>query len=410
MSVFNTSASGLAANQSWLASISQNVSNSNTTGYKNIETEFSALVDQAGGGSEPGLGVATGVRSLNTLQGSIVTTSTSTDLAIQGSGFFLVSDASGALYLTRNGSFTPDASGNLVNSAGYYLMGYSAAGGGSTNSVANLKKVNVTAAGETAAPTTLATLVGNLPSTAVPVPAGNLPSTNSPNSVYTDATSVTVYDNLGSAHTLDVYYSNTGPNGWEVDVFDHANASASGGFPYSSGPLATQALSFSAANGALTSGSPFSVPLSNNQTISFDLSKVTQLATSFSGNATVDGNPPATLTGTSFSPDGTLSFLYSNGPSRVAYRIPLGDVESPDNLTTLNGGRLQANSKSGSVSVGMPGTAGFGALTPSALENSSVDLATELTQVIQAQNAYEANSKVFQTAANVFNTLNQIHA
>ena len=109
------------------------------------------------------------MRSLNSLQGSVVGTSTTTDLAIKGDGYFVVSDSGGALYLTRNGSFVPDANGNLVNSAGYYLMGYnvqSGAASGTTNSLAGMVKVNTITSGEAATPTTTGTLAVNLPSTA----------------------------------------------------------------------------------------------------------------------------------------------------------------------------------------------------------------------------------------------------
>ena len=117
--------------------------------------------------------------SLNALQGNVISTSTPTDLAVQGAGFFVVSDSSGTLYLTRNGSFTPDASGNLVNSAGYYLMAANVQNGVSplaANSLTGLQKVNVVNAGQTATATTTASLTANLPSTATPVAPANLPS------------------------------------------------------------------------------------------------------------------------------------------------------------------------------------------------------------------------------------------
>ena len=119
MSLMGTAVSGMLGDTSWLSNISQNVANANTTGYKNAETEFATVVDQVGAASSAGGGVTATLRSLNSLQGSVVGTSTTTDLAIKGDGYFVVSDASGALYLTRNGSFVPDADGNLVNSAGY---------------------------------------------------------------------------------------------------------------------------------------------------------------------------------------------------------------------------------------------------------------------------------------------------
>ena len=157
MSILNTSVSGMQANSNWLSSISQNVANADTTGYKNVETDFSSLVDQIANGNADFGGVSTTQVSLNALQGNVVSTSTPTDLAVQGAGFFVVSDSSGALYLTRNGSFTPDASGNLVNSAGYYLMAANVQNGVSplaANSLTGLQKVNVVNAGQTATPTT----------------------------------------------------------------------------------------------------------------------------------------------------------------------------------------------------------------------------------------------------------------
>src|ERR1700741_3627947 len=115
MSILNTSVAGMQADSNWLSSISQNVANANTTGYKNVETDFSTLVDQIANGVQNFGGVTTSQVSLNSLQGAVVSPSTSTDLAVQGAGYFVVSNSSGALYLTRIGSFTPDASGNLVN-------------------------------------------------------------------------------------------------------------------------------------------------------------------------------------------------------------------------------------------------------------------------------------------------------
>ncbi len=410
MSILNTSVSGMMADSNWLSSISQNVANSNTTGYKNVETDFSSLVDQIAGGDPDFGGVATSQVSLNSLQGNVVSTSTPTDLAIQGSGFFVVSDASGALYLTRNGSFTPDASGNLVNSAGYYLMGEDVQNGASplaANSLTGLVKVNVLNAGQTATATTAASLTANLPSTATPVAAANLPSANSATSTYTEATSLVVYDNLGGAHTINLYFTNTGPNTWEVDAYDAADASASGGFPYSSGPLATQTLNFDPTTGALSSGSPLSIAIPNGQPMSLDLGDTTQLATGFNVTAaTANGNAPSGITGVTVGANGALTFNYANGTSNSAYDIPLANVVSPDNLASVNGQAYLPTSASGPVYLGTPGGAGFGSIKSSSLESSTVDLATELTEMIQAQSAYEANSKVFQTGADILDVLN----
>ncbi len=408
MTILNTSVSGMLADSNWLSSISQNVANANTTGYKNQETDFSTVVD-AVSNTTPGGGVMTSLRSLNALQGNIVSSATSTNLAVQGAGYFVVSDSSGALYLTRNGSFVADASGNLVNSAGYYLMGSNVQSGSAppANALSSLQKVNVASPGETASPTTAASIAANLPANATPVAAANLPSVNSASSTYTDQTSLVVYDDLGGAHTINLYLSNTGSNTWEVDAFDASAAAAGGGFPYSSGPLATSTLTFDPTNGTLSSGSPLSIPVPGGLTASLDLSKTTQLAAAFSvSGATADGNAPASLQGVSIASNGTMSFNYTSGASIAAYDIPLGNVASPDFLTSINGNAFEANGDSGQVFVGDPGTGSFGSIDSSSLENSTVDLATELTDMIQAQSAYEANSKVFQTGANILDVLN----
>ena len=416
MSLMGTAVSGMLGDTAWLSNISQNVANANTTGYKDAQTEFATVIDAVGSTSSAGGGVTASVRNMNMLQGSVVGTSTATDLAVQGDGYFVVSDSNGDLYLTRNGSFVPDAQGNLVNSAGYYLMGYNVQEGqssGTSNSLAGLVKVNTITSGEAATPTTDGTLAVNLPSTAA-VDAGTLPSANVAASTYTEETSLVVYDNLGAAHTLNVYFTNTGKNAagdytWEVDVYDAADASASGGFPYSAGPLQTQTVTFSAADGDLTAGSPLTFNVPNGQGMSLDLSQSTQLAASFSVNqATANGNAASSLTGVKISSDGTLDFQYSNGVSSPGYDIPLATVASEDNLTSIDGNAFQANQNSGTIRVGTAGTGGLGSIASSSLEDSTVDLATELTDMIQAQSAYQANSKVFQTGANLLDILNNL--
>jgi flagellar hook protein FlgE len=424
--MMGTAVSGMLGDTNWLSSISQNVANANTTGYKNAENEFATVVDSVGSSTGVGGGVTTTVRSLNTTQGTVVGTSTTTDLAVQGDGYFVVSDSSGALYLTRNGSFVPDANGDLVNSAGYYLMGYAGAATASS-STGDLVKINVVSAAEVQTATTSGTLAMNLPSasTAVAPASAGLPSQNpDPTATppvtptFTSETSIVTYDNLGAAHTINVYLTNTGPNGatppadtWEVTAYDASDAAASGGFPYSAGPLATQTLTFSASNGTLTSGSPFNIPIPNGQTMGLDLSQTTQLAASFSVNAsTANGNAPGSNTGVSISADGTLDFEYSNGQSNVAYTIPLATVASEDNLTSISGDAFQANQNSGSIRIGNAGSGGFGSVASSSLEDSTVDLASELTTMIEAQSSYQANSKVFQTGADLVDILNNLKA
>jgi flagellar hook protein FlgE len=414
MTTMGSAVSGMLADTNWLSSISQNVANADTTGYKDIETEFSTAVGGASDSAENVAGVTTSVRSMNALQGSVVGTSTTTDLAVQGAGYFVVADSSGTLFLTRNGSFVPDVQGNLVNASGYYLMGYSVDNGETTavaNSLSGVQKVNVTASGQAAIATTTGTLGMNLPAAAAPTAPADLPSTNSATAKYTDKTSLVTYSNLGGAQNIDIYVTKSGADTWEVDAYDNSAQAPTGGFPYSSGPLATQTLAFSPTTGALTGGSPFSVPVPNGQTMSLDLSATTQLASSFNVNAaSANGNAPASMTGVTVGPDGTLSFQYASGSSRAGYQIPLASVASPDGMTSENGNAYLPNYLSGQAYTGEAGTSGFGTIASSSLENSTVDIATELTNMIQAQSAYEANSKVFQTGATILDVLNGLKA
>lgn len=433
--IMNAAVMGMNAQTSWLATISQNIANSSTTGYKDAETEFNSLVDQSSPGNYSAGGVATVATSMNGLQGSITGTSTVTDLAIQGNGFFVVTDAAGDTFLTRNGSFVPDASGNLVNSAGYYLMGADIQNGNSTpvaNSLDGLQKVNVNQTGEQASPTTSGVFAANLPSTAATVPLASTPANFvAPNPqttpptlpTYTEKTSLVTYDNLGTPVTLDVYMTNvstpadptaTPPvaaaSKWEVDVYNSADAAAGGGFPYSTAPLSTQTLTFGP-TGQVTGTSTASIQIPNGAAMTLDMSGMTQLATGYAINAaTTNGNAPDTLTGVSISTGGVLSFNYSSGTTLPGYDIPLVNVASPDNLTSVNGTVFSTNINSGQPQVGTAGTAGFGSIESSSLESSTVDLATELTAMIQAQSSYEANSKVFQTGANLLDILNKIQA
>jgi flagellar hook protein FlgE len=172
--------------------------------------------------------------------------------------------------------------------------------------------------------------------------------------------------------------------------------------------LGTSTLSFNS-SGDLTSGSPLTFTVPNGGSVSLDVSNTTQLASSFAVNqATANGNAPSSLTGVTISADGTLDFQYSNGVSSPGYDIPLATVASEDNLTSINGNAFQANQNSGTVRVGTAGTGGLGTVASSSLEDSTVDLATELTNMIQAQSAYQANSKVFQSGADLLDILNNL--
>ncbi len=416
MSLFNTlrtSVSGMAAQSNALSAIGDNIANSSTTGYKEANAQFETLIGNAATSSYESGGVQTDIRYGIAQQGTLETTASATDLAVNGNGFFVVGRGGEGTFLTRAGSFVPDSQGNLVNAAGYQLMGNKLASDGTASSTLSVVNLNTTEL--QAAPSTSGTLTANLPSTTTAVtgdtPASAGTSTTTTPS-YSAETTMTVYDNLGQADTLDVYFTKTGDNTWEATAFNHADAATGGGFPYSSNYLGTQNLTFDPANGKLASGSETSLAVNvpgGDANLTLDLSNTTQLATTFGvSTATTDGNAPSKLGSVAIGTDGTVTATYASGAQAALYRIPLATVESPDNLTELDGNVYETSATSGSLLLGTAGTGATGKIQSDALEQSTVDLATELTNMIQAQRGYEANSKVLQAASDMLSNLTHL--
>jgi flagellar hook protein FlgE len=432
MSLFGsmkTAVSGMNAQANRLSTVSDNIANTSTTGYKEASTSFSSPVLPSGSGNYNSGGVQTTVQYAIFQQGNISYTTTGTDLAIQGSGFFVVSDAAGTPYMTRAGNFQPDSSGNLVNAAGFTLMGYSY-GSGSPSVVVNgfngLVPINVNQTGLTAVASTSGALAGNLNSndTAVTV-AANVASANTSTATPSEKSSVVGYDSQGNAVTYDVYYTKTAANTWDVAVYNHADATAGDNpFPYSGtiiapattgAPLAKGTMVFDANGqlvstgttptpGSITASTPLAV-VNGAQTIKIDMSKFTQLASSFTATGKVDGQAPNPVKSVTIGKDGTVAALYGDGSSKNLYRIPLATVASPDSLTLQSGNVYSANGQSGVTVTGFPQTGQFGYVQSGALEESNVDLASELTSMIEAQKSYTANSKVFQAGSELMDVL-----
>lgn len=410
--VMRTSTSGMTAQANRLSAVADNIANSNTTGYKRSFTEFSSLIIDSNPSSYTPGSVQTTVRTAISQQGNLLGTTSTTDLAIRGNGFFVVSDTDGTPYLTRAGSFIPDSSGNLVNAAGFYLMGYPIANGDINvvaNGYAGLEVVNLDDLAMRANPSTEGKFRVNLPANATAVAAGNLPSVmpGGPATEYTAKTSLVTYDNLGNEVILDVYSTKTGNGTWQVTVFDKA-AAGPNGFPYSSGPLSTTNLTFNTTTGQLTSPNPpsLSVNIPNGQPLTINIGGSTQFAGDYTINdAIVNGNKPVAVEKVNFGSDGVVYATYSNGNKVPVFKIPLADVTSPNNLNQLTGNVFSTSPDSGDVQIGFPGTDGRGSILSNTLEQSTVDMATELTTMIDAQRGYTANSKVFQTGAELMDVL-----
>ncbi|MFB9981723.1 flagellar hook protein FlgE [Mesorhizobium kowhaii] len=408
--MMRTGVSGMNAQANRLSATADNIANSDTTGYKRSSAEFSTLVMPSTGGAYNSGGITTTIRQAVSDPGVLQYTTSVSDLAVNGDGFFVVQDPSGTPFLTRAGAFVPDAEGRLVNAAGFQLMAYSYANGvpaATVNGFEGLTPVVISDQGMTATPSTEGTYSGNLPAGATPVAAGNLPTTNAAGAQYTSKSSMVAYDNLGNKKLLDVYFTNTGAGTWQVAVFDQSKATAGTSFPYTGGALGSANLTFDATTGKLTGAvNSVSLTVPNGAAFSLDLSTLTQLGAGFTvSDAQVNGNAPSTIDKIQISKDGTISAQYKDGSTKALYKIPLADVQSPDQLTALPGNVYAQGTESGAVRIGFANEGKAGSIISGALENSNVDIAEELTNMIAAQRSYTANSKVFQTGSDLMDVL-----
>jgi flagellar hook protein FlgE len=355
--------------------------------------------------------VRTSTRNLIGQQGDLRFTTSDYDLAVNGGGFFLVQDTNGQTFMTRAGSFVPNGDGELINAAGFKLLGYSYANGtpsANANGFGGLEPVKVSQTGLSATPSTTGVFTANLPADAAIVPAGNLPSTNSATATYSAKSSLVAYDNLGRSVILDVYFSKSANNTWQATVYNQANAAPNTSFPYTAPAMATVNLAFNPANGELMPASPSSITLAipGGSNLNINLSEMTQLAQAYTPiTAELNGSAPSPIDSIKTDADGTVYAQYTNGSVKALYRVPLANVVSPDELNVLPGNVFSQSNASGSVQIGFPGEGGKGAIISGALESSNVDVAEELTAMIESQRSYTANSKVFQTGADLMDVL-----
>jgi flagellar hook protein FlgE len=437
MSLFgalNIGVAGLDANSNAMSVTSSNIANVNTVGYKASNADFSTLLSSAmGGGSDESSVVSSSSQNVTT-QGTINSASSPTDLAISGNGFFVVNNtatdsttASGNLY-TRAGDFTPDANGNLVNSSGDYLMGWPLSATGALPTDLNtLSPVNTSSLSGKAQATTSITLAANLQSSSTldsTYTAGDMTNgTVTPDFERT----VDVYDSQGGSQPLDISYIKTGANTWSYEVSYSGAASnmtatnpiATGTMSFNTdGTLATADTSSATPTGSVNISLPWSAASGlANQSVSLNMGTVgssngmTQFdSASTLTSATVDGNLFGSLSGVSVGTDGTVTANFSNGLSQKIYQVPIATFANADGLTAVSGNAYQASQNSGAPVISSAGTGGAGSIASNSLEASTVDLATEFTNLITTQRAYEASSKIVTTAAQMLDQLMQMQS
>jgi flagellar hook protein FlgE len=404
---FQQGLSGLNASSKNLEVIGNNIANSQTYGAKSSRAEFAdvyATAMNGAGANAIGIGVNLASVAQQFTQGNISTTDNPMDLAINGAGFFQVSDGRNPTLYTRNGQFKIDREGFIVNNQGQKLMGYQAdAQGVVVPGQAN--PIQLPTAGIDPRATDAIELEMNLDARAAVTGAVAL-DVNDPSS-YNNATSVTVYDAKGQDVALTYYFQKSATDTWNVYVT--ANGDMLPNMPHS--------LQFPANGGTPINGSGTltldvpATPAVNPQTlpitgIALDLSNATQYGAGFGvTNLTQTGYAPGQLSGISIEGNGIVMARYSNGQSKPAGQLELANFRNPQGLQPLGGNAWASTFTSGDPVVGAAGDGNFGVLQSGALEESNVDLTGELVNMITAQRAYQANAQTIKTQDSVLQTL-----
>lgn len=395
---FSIPLSGLTAESTALSTIANNLSNQNTTGYKDKVVLFSDLFYQnlgsTGSGNPIQVGAGTEVGSAPSLytQGSVESTGVPTDVAIQGSGFFAVQQ-NGVVSYTRAGDFSVDANNFLVTSQGQQVLGYPAVNG-VVNTGGGVAPLQL-GAGTISPPaaTTNVELTTNLNASAV---VGG-----------TFSTPITVYDSLGASHVLTYNYTNTGPGAWNYSITIPAADVGGTGNPV---VVKSGTLTFNS-SGNLTNPSTnvTGIPVTGLADGAANMSFTWQLYNGTTGLLTQVAGPSSTsstnqngagsgaLVNFSIGSDGTITGSFSNGKTQALGQMALASFASNDGLQLSGNTDYSPTLASGQAVVGAPGTGGRGTLSGGALELSNVDIATEFANLIVAQRGFEADAKAVTT-------------
>jgi len=443
--------SGLIANSSALAAISDNIANVNTVSYKRNQVNFSNLVTTQAVQGRYSAGGVTGVtRQFVSQQGLIQSATSTTDLAISGDGFFVVADKGAGLtaadsrMFTRSGSFTPDSNGFLVNDSGLYLQGWPVRADGSfdinPSDLNKLSSINVKNLGAAVAATTEIDISANLNSDAT-VSAGAATYNNATVASMADYAKLpttgtkpdftietNVIDSLGSSHKVTIGFLKTAnPNEWNAEIYavpdtDVAVAGRPGQLAKGlvkfnqdgSIDLTTSTL-FGAAGAAPTialAASGGAAPKWADaqgiaaQTLTFDIAKLTQYAdTSTVNSVNSNGASVGTIVGVQVDGEGIVSAIFDNSEVRKIAKVAIATFPNANGLQAISGTAYRATLPAGQMVIKEAGVGGAGEISPSSLESSTVDLSSEFTGLIQTQKAYSASSKIITTADQMLDEL-----
>ena len=419
---FSTALSALNATSTAIDVVGNNLANMNTPGFKTSELCFRDLVTESLGAglgtTQVGFGTGQPLTIREFTQGAIQTSAGLMDAAIQGTGFFVTTDSSGNTFYTRAGNFTTNTSGNLVTDTGNYVQGWTtidpATGQVDTNGpIGNI----VVPVGTLKPPTVTTTITDDL----------NLNSSAAGDATSNFTTPVTVYDSLGNTHVLTLtFQKTTQANQWSYDVTlpgaDVTGGTAGTPFDISG---ASGTLTFDA-NGDLTDpavGSPINLSITgltdgaSDMNLSWNLynsngsGRITQFSqASASSASSQNGAGAAQLVSVGLADGGGILAQYSDGQQVTVGQVAVASIRNPETLIAVGSNAFQLSQLTATPAIGVPGTGGRGTIQGGSLEASTVDIATEFTNLIVYQRGYEANAHVITTADQLSqDTINLIH-
>ncbi|WP_430431577.1 flagellar hook protein FlgE [Oceanicaulis sp.] len=444
-------ASGLIANSSALAAISDNIANVNTIGYKRVDTIFTPNYKIGGGGASryASSGVSSNSRLDVNSSGLLTPGVSATDMAIDGDGFFVVrptptnsGTGSDAVLFTRSGGFQTDSSGYLRNDAGQYLYAWPVQADGTVNqnpsNLDQLEAVNLSNIGGTANATSNVRINANLQASTTPsaaaatYAAGTTANNMASGNVTPDfERTIQIYDTQGGVRSVTMSFLKhaTNANQWHVEMHVQPAADVTTGAPLVDGQIATGIVAFDT-NGEIQSGAPTTFPTTiafessdtagpvgagairwstttgvGAQTLALDLGTagapggITQFNSPSNLDSTVvDGAIFGAFAGVEVSEDGFLSARFTNGVVRQVYQMPVATVFNANGLASVGGASFQITEDSGAFTLNAPGSGASGTIAAQTVENSNVDIATEFSNLIITQRAYSASSRIITTA------------
>jgi flagellar hook protein FlgE len=399
---FQQGLSGLNAAARNLDVIGNNVANTNTVGFKSSRAEFAdayATSLSGGSGGQAGIGVSVADLSQQFTQGDVTTTSNSLDIAINGGGFYRLSDG-GSISYSRNGQFKLDKDGFIVNAQGMKLTGFPAGPNG-TVSAGVPQDLQLETADIAPAASTSGTIGVGLDARVAPA---TVPFDIADGDSYAGATSIGVFDSLGREHPLGLYFRKTADNAWEVHgTADGVSLGA---------PLGNLNFNTDGTLNAATSTLPMNVSMpvgadaGGTQVVALSMADVTQFGSDFTvSQLQQDGFAAGRLAGFSVGADGTILSRYTNGVTEARGKIALANFANPQGLQSQGANQWAETADSGAPLIGAPGSGTLGILQSGALESSNVDLTAELVNMIMAQRVYQANAQTIKTNDQLLQTI-----